>query len=58
MISEAAPADLADYYYTPGDSLFQQTTIQAFRDAGINIEKSKRKMIAEDIKNAMNPAVN
>jgi uracil-DNA glycosylase len=37
MISEAAPADLADYYYAPGDSLFQQTTIQAFQDAGIRV---------------------
>jgi hypothetical protein len=25
MISEAAPADLADYYYAAGDPLFAQT---------------------------------
>ena len=34
MISEAAPADPSDYYYAGGDSLFQQTTVQAFKDAG------------------------
>jgi uracil-DNA glycosylase len=34
LISEAAPPDLADYYYTDGDPLFQQTTVQAFSDAG------------------------
>ncbi len=37
MISEAAPADPNDYYYAGGDPLFQKTTIQAFRDAGINV---------------------
>ncbi len=37
MISEAAPADLADYYYAGGDSLFQQTTVQAFNDAGADV---------------------
>ena len=35
LISEAAPADPADYYYAAGDPLFQRTTVQAFRDAGI-----------------------
>jgi uracil-DNA glycosylase len=34
MISEAAPPDPADYYYADGNSLFQQTTVQAFNDAG------------------------
>ena len=34
LISEAAPPDAADYYYAPGDPLFQQTTVQAFQDAG------------------------
>lgn len=34
LISEAAPADPADYYYAAGDPLFQQTTVQAFQDAG------------------------
>jgi uracil-DNA glycosylase len=37
MISEAAPADRADYYYAGGDSLFQQTTVQAFNDAGAQV---------------------
>jgi uracil-DNA glycosylase len=35
MISEAAPANPDDYYYTEGDSLFQQATVQAFNDAGV-----------------------
>ena len=34
LISEASPADPGDYYYTDGDPLFQQTTVQAFNDAG------------------------
>jgi uracil-DNA glycosylase len=34
MISEAAPASPADYYYAGGDAVFQQTTVQAFNDAG------------------------
>ncbi len=37
MISEAAPAERRDYYYAPGESLFQQTTVQAFNDAGANV---------------------
>lgn len=37
MISEAAPADAGDYYYAGGDSLFQQTTVQAFNDAGVGV---------------------
>jgi len=36
MISEAAPANLDDYYYAKGNPLFQQTTVQAFKDAGVN----------------------
>ncbi len=34
LISEAAPANPADHYYAGGSSLFQQTTVQAFNDAG------------------------
>jgi uracil-DNA glycosylase len=34
LISEAAPADPGDFYYADGDPLFQQTTVQAFNDAG------------------------
>ena len=37
MISEAAPANIDDYYYAKGDSLFQQTTVQAFQDAGADV---------------------
>jgi uracil-DNA glycosylase len=36
MISESAPADPADYYYQPDNPLFEQTTVQAFRDAGVS----------------------
>ncbi len=38
LISEAAPADPADFYYAAGDPLFQQTTVQAFQDAGAAVE--------------------
>jgi len=34
LISEAAPASAADYYYAPGAPLFAQTTVLAFQDAG------------------------
>jgi len=34
MISEAVPENSADYYYSEGDPLFEQTTVQAFNDAG------------------------
>ena len=37
MISEAAPVDPTDYYYAVGNPLFQQTTVQAFRDAGAEV---------------------
>lgn len=37
LISEAAPPDPADSYYAQGDPLFQQTTVQAFRDAGAQV---------------------
>lgn len=37
LISEAAPANLADYYYADGDPLFEQTTVQAFNDAGASV---------------------
>ena len=39
--AEAAPPDPADDYYAPqtagGDPLFQQTTVQAFQDAGASV---------------------
>ena len=37
LISEAAPPDPADHYYAPGEPLFKQTTVQAFRDAGADV---------------------
>ena len=37
MISEAAPADSADYYYAGDDALFARTTVQAFQDAGAEV---------------------
>jgi len=37
MVSEAAPENPGDYYYARGDSLFQQTTVQAFNDAGADV---------------------
>jgi hypothetical protein len=36
MVSEASPPDVKDYYYAEGDPLFQRTTVQAFRDAGVD----------------------
>jgi uracil-DNA glycosylase len=37
MIAEAAPADPGDYFYADGQPLFQQTTLQAFQDAGAQV---------------------
>jgi hypothetical protein len=37
MISEAAPQDLADYYYAGGESLLEQTSVLAFQDAGAGV---------------------
>jgi uracil-DNA glycosylase len=37
LISEAAPADRSDYYYAGSNPLFEQTTVQAFRDAGAEV---------------------
>lgn len=38
LISEAAPEKPGDYYYAKGNPLFQQTTVQAFNDAGARVE--------------------
>lgn len=38
LISEAAPANRADYYYALGEPLFAQTTVQAFCDAGAAVD--------------------
>ncbi len=37
LISESAPANLDDYYYAEGNPSFQQTTVQAYNDAGANV---------------------
>lgn len=37
LISESAPSDPADYYYAKGNPLYQQTTVQAFQDAGLDV---------------------
>jgi hypothetical protein len=37
LISEAAPKDSSIYYYAEGTPIFQQTTLQAFRSAGITV---------------------
>ena len=37
LIAEAAPPNPEDYYYAKGSPLFEQTTVQAFRDAGADV---------------------
>ncbi len=37
VISEAAPGSPGDYYYSSGRPLFEQTTVQAFKDAGVEV---------------------
>jgi hypothetical protein len=37
LISESAPASMADGYYAANDPLFARTTVQAFRDAGADV---------------------
>jgi len=41
MVSEAAPENAGDYYYAKGNPLFQQTTVQAFNDAGAHVSSVK-----------------
>ena len=41
MVSEAAPENADDYYYAKGNPLFQQTTVQAFNDAGATVSSVK-----------------
>lgn len=38
LVSEAAPENPADYYYAKGDSLYQQTTMQAFKSGGVDLD--------------------
>ncbi|MHA2203850.1 MAG: uracil-DNA glycosylase family protein [Candidatus Hodarchaeales archaeon] len=37
MISEAPPPDLTDYFYADNNPFYMETTINAFKDAGINV---------------------
>ncbi len=37
LISESAPPDANDYYYAKGAPLFQQTTLLAFKEAGLDV---------------------
>jgi uracil-DNA glycosylase len=37
MISEATPNNPSDYYYAKGTPLFQETTVQAFKDADVDV---------------------
>jgi hypothetical protein len=37
MISEAAPPDSADYYYSGGGASYEDTTLEAFRETGLEI---------------------
>ncbi len=48
VISEAAPEDPIDYYYAPGQSLFQQNTMQAFKLGGVDVD-SFQKLLAMGI---------
>lgn len=38
LISEASPEDLNEHYYASGYPLFQQTTLQAFQFAGVEVD--------------------
>lgn len=38
MVSEAPPADPSDSFYAGGDALFARTTVEAFRDAGADVD--------------------
>jgi YHS domain-containing protein len=41
LIAESAPAKRDDYYFASGNPLFQQTTVQAFRDAGADVASAR-----------------
>ena len=48
LISEAAPADAGDYYYAQGSPLFQQTTLEAFKESGAEVS-SFREILDLDV---------
>ena len=37
MITEAPPPDKVDYFYTPGNPFYLETTLKAFKEAGENV---------------------
>ncbi len=37
MISEVPPQDSSEYFYTPNNPFYLQTTLQAFNDAGLSL---------------------
>jgi len=41
IVPEAAPQNPDDHFYAKGDPLFQQTTVMAFNDAGVNVSSVK-----------------
>lgn len=41
MVSEAAPQDPRDYYYTGGQAAFERTTVEAFMEAGAGVASFK-----------------
>ena len=45
LISEATPQSEGDYYYAKGRPLFEETTVQAFQDAGVGVS-SIRELLA------------
>lgn len=38
IISEVPPQDSSDYFYAMGNPFYMQTTVQAFQDAGIQVQ--------------------
>jgi uracil-DNA glycosylase len=40
MVSEAAPKDRSEHFYCEGDPLYQETTVQAFQDAGVDVSSA------------------
>jgi len=41
MVAEAAAPDPADNFYARGSPLFEQTTVQAFNDAGVAVSSAR-----------------
>jgi uracil-DNA glycosylase len=48
LVSESAPENAADYYYAKGNPLFEQTTVQAFQDAGADVS-SVRDLVSRGV---------